>query len=155
MCPNSCLAYTGPFASLDVCPECGECCYNDTGRTPRQEFYTMPLGPLLQALWRDRQSAKQMSYRKRKTQKIIEELQSNGGHLKAINDFLYSLEYLDAVRSGRIQPNDAVIMPSIDVVQLYAHKASDCWIYIWILFDLNPGLRYKVAHILPGGIIPG
>jgi hypothetical protein len=155
MCPNSCLAYTGPFASLDICPECGERRYNDTGRTPRQEFYTMPLGPILQALWRDRQSAERMSYRKRKTQEIIEELQSNGGHLKAINDFLYSMEYLDAVRSGRIQPKDTVLMLSIDGAQLYAHKASDCWIYIWILFDLDPELRYKVAHVLPGGIIPG
>lgn len=50
MCPNSCLAYTGPFASLDICPECGEQRYDDTGHTPRQEFYTIPLGPLLQAL---------------------------------------------------------------------------------------------------------
>lgn len=156
MCPNSCLAYTGPFGSLDICPECGEQRYNDTGRrTPRQEFYTMPLGPLLQALWRDRQSAERMSYRKRKTHEIIEELQSNDGRLKAINDFLYSVEYLDAVRSGRIQPEDTVLMLSIDGAQLYAHKASDCWIYIWILFDLDPKLRYQIGHVLPGGIIPG
>ena len=155
MCPNSCLAYTGPFASLDVCHECGEQRYNDADRTPRQEFYTMPLGPLLQALWRDRHSAERMSYRKRKTQEIIEELQSNNGHLKSINDFLYSMEYLDAVRSGRIQPEDTVLMLSIDGAQLYAHKSSDCWIYIWILFDLDPELRYKVAHVIPGGMIPG
>jgi hypothetical protein len=155
MCPNSCLAYTGPFASVDICPECGERRYDDTGHTPRQEFYTIPLGPLLQALWRDRQSAERMSYRKRKTQEIIAELQSNDGHLKAIKDFLYSLEYLDAVRSGRIQPEDTVLMLSIDGAQLYAHKASDCWIYIWILFDLDPELRYQVADVLPGGMIPG
>ncbi|KAF8806951.1 hypothetical protein BYT27DRAFT_7292543 [Phlegmacium glaucopus] len=144
MCPNSCLAYTGPFASLDTCPKCGE-----------QQFYTMPLGPLLQALWRDVQSAERMSYRRRKTKEIIEELQLNDGHLKDIKDFLYSLEYLDAVRSGRIQPEDTVLMFSIDGAQLYSHKASDCWIYIWILFDMDPKLRYQVAHVLPGGIIPG
>ena len=155
MCPNSCLAYTGPFASLDICPECGEQRYDDTGRTPRQEFYTIPLGPLLQALWRDRRSAERMSYRKRKTLEIIEELLSNDGHLKAIKDFLYSLEYLDAVRSGRIQPEDTVLMLSIDGAQLYAHKASDCWIYIWILFDLDPESRYQVADVIPGGMIPG
>ncbi len=39
--------------------------------------------------------------------------------------------------------------------QLYAHKSSDCWIYLWILFDLSPSERYKKRHVLPGGFIPG
>ena len=39
--------------------------------------------------------------------------------------------------------------------QLYRHKKSDCWVYIWILLDLAPDERYKVRNILPGGIIPG
>jgi hypothetical protein len=155
MCPNSCLAYTGPFASLNTCPECGEQRYDDTGRIPKREFYTMPLGPLLQALWRDLRSAERMSYRRKKTEEIIEELRLNDGRLKTIEDFLCSLEYLDAIRSGRIQPGDTVLMLSIDGAQLYAHKASDCWIYIWVLFDLDPEIRYKITHVLPGGIIPG
>jgi hypothetical protein len=155
MCPNSCLAFTGPYASLDTCPECGEQRYSDTARTPRQEFYTMPLGPLLQALWRDCRSAERMSYRRRKTEEIIQELRLNNGYLKTIKDFLYSLEYLEAVRSGRIRPQDTVLMFSMDGAQLYAHKASDCWIYIWILFELDPECRYKLACVLPGGIIPG
>jgi hypothetical protein len=156
MCPNSCLAFTGPFAPLDMCPECGEPRYSDVARrTPRQEFYTMPLGPLLQALWRDRRSAERMCYRRRKTQEIIEELQSNDGNLKEIKDFFYSLEYLDCVRSGRIQPEDMVLMLSLDGAQLYAHKASDCWIYIWIIFDIDPEFRYKNKNVLVGGIIPG
>ena len=68
-------------------------------------------------------SAEWMSYRKWKTQEIIEEFQSNNGHFKAIDNFLYSLEYLDAVRSGHIQPKNTVLMLSIDGAQLYAHKA--------------------------------
>jgi len=79
-----------------------------------------------------------MCYRRRKTQEIIEELQLNDGCLKEIKDFLYSLEYLDGVRSGHIQPEDMVLMLSLNGAQLYAHKVSDCWIYIWIIFDIDP-----------------
>ena len=46
-------------------------------------------------------------------------------------------------------------MFSIDGAQLYRHKQSDCWIYIWILLDLAPDERYKIKNILPGGVIPG
>jgi hypothetical protein len=46
-------------------------------------------------------------------------------------------------------------MLSIDSAQLYAHKASDCWIYIWVIMDLSPDEHYKKRHILPGGFISG
>jgi hypothetical protein len=43
----------------------------------------------------------------------------------------------------------------IDSTQLYESKQSDCWIYIWVLLDLAPDLRYKKKYVLPGGFIPG
>lgn len=43
----------------------------------------------------------------------------------------------------------------MDGAQLYAHKASDCWIYIWVIMDLSPDERYKKRHVIPGGFIPG
>ena len=43
----------------------------------------------------------------------------------------------------------------IDGAQLYEHKESSCWIYIWILVDLGPDECYKIWNILPGGVIPG
>ena len=46
-------------------------------------------------------------------------------------------------------------MLSIDGAQLYAHKMSDCWIYLWVIMDLSPDDRYKKRHVLPGGFIPG
>ena len=47
------------------------------------------------------------------------------------------------------------LMFSIDGAQLYTLKASDCWIYIWIVLDRVPGQRYKKKFVLPGGFIPG
>src|SRR6266576_1855149 len=61
MCPENCLAYTGPFESLDVCPECGTSRYDENSkssasrgnsvqkRVPRKQFLTIPLGLQLQS----------------------------------------------------------------------------------------------------------
>lgn len=46
-------------------------------------------------------------------------------------------------------------MVSLDGAQLYEHKDSDCWMYIWIIINLAPDKRYKKVHVQPGGFIPG
>jgi hypothetical protein len=71
------------------------------------------------------------------------------------DDVLSGDAYLSAVEEGLIGEYDTVLMFSIDGAQLYQHKKSTCWIYIWILLDLGPDERYKIRNILPGGIIPG
>jgi hypothetical protein len=154
MCVKSCVAFTGPFADLTCCPECGEERHESPG-IPKQEFYTIPLGPLLQALYRDPQSAKDMSYRRLRTREIIKELQQNNGFLEGFEDFLHGREYLEAIRTGRITDDDILLMLSIDGAQLYAHKLSDCWICIWVIFEQAPEMRYKMKQVLPAFTIPG
>ena len=46
-------------------------------------------------------------------------------------------------------------MFAMDGAQLYQDKQSDCWIYMWVVFDLAPDLRYRKRYVLPGGFIPG
>jgi hypothetical protein len=70
MCINSCVAFTGPFSDLDTCPVCSESRYNLTRsqsngrrtRTPRKEFHTIPIGPQIQALYRNPKSASHAHY---------------------------------------------------------------------------------------------
>ncbi|KAF8584212.1 hypothetical protein K439DRAFT_1646982 [Ramaria rubella] len=58
MCPKTCIAYTGPYKDLEIFPTCGDLCYDEfelkrpNGRVkkPKQHFYTMCIGPQLQAL---------------------------------------------------------------------------------------------------------
>lgn len=163
MCPNLCVAYTGPYASLDKCPECGESCYDPfqleiSGgkiKFPRQKLCTIPLGPQIQALWRNPSTAAKMMHRRTVTKRILEEVQENNGTVLVYDDLYHGSEYLEACICGDIKPDDTVMMGSMDGAQLYCDKQSDCWIFIWIFSDLSPDLRYKKVHVMPGAIVPG
>jgi hypothetical protein len=157
MCPNSCIAYTGPFSELDKCPKCGEARFElrKNKRVPHRKFHTIPLGPQLQALWRTPEGAKAMRYRREYTQNILNQIQTNDGKIPAYDDVFSGKEYIDAVIRGDIQTEDMLLMLSIDGAQLYQSKQSDCWIYLWIVFDLPPDRRYMKRCVLPGGFIGG
>jgi hypothetical protein len=90
-----------------------------------------------------------------KTWELLHELQAKFGNLSSYDDFYCGSDYLENVRSGNIKDNDILLMLSIDGAQLYAHKASDCWIYIWVIMDFSPNERDKKRFVLPGGFIPG
>lgn len=155
MCINSCLAFTGPFKHLQKCPECDEPCYDPFKRKSCQQLHTIPLGPQLQALRQGVQSSLEMDYHQATTAKIFTDLNVNDGSIPVIKDFFFGLAYIDKVDEKMIDKDNMVLLFSMDGAQLYANKASDCWIYIWIIFDYMPGTRYKKKHVLPGGFIPG
>jgi hypothetical protein len=52
MCVDTCAAFTGPFRDLDCCPICSAPRYHCGTRDPRRQFITIPLGPVIQALYR-------------------------------------------------------------------------------------------------------
>jgi len=107
MCVKTCVAYVGPFRDLDTCPYCGELCYdpiklaasNGKTKVARREFHTMPIGPQLQALWRNKDSAQQMRYRDIRTKEILKELGQNDG-IPSYYDFFHGSEYLQAVEAA-------------------------------------------------------
>lgn len=63
MCKNSCLAFTGPFSNCDMCPKCDAPKLCPLTKKPHQEFHTILIGPILQALWREPSSARRFKYR--------------------------------------------------------------------------------------------
>ncbi|PBK58880.1 hypothetical protein ARMSODRAFT_1009949, partial [Armillaria solidipes] len=157
MCIKSCVGFTGPYKDLTDCPFCGEHRYTQVGgRIPRKQFHTIPIGPQLQALWRSPESAEEMQYRRKYTENVLDELaQSEGVRTSPFRDFFDGSDYLYAVLDGKIKPGDMVLIFSMDGAQLYCMKMSDCWMYIWIILDLSPDVRYQKKHVLLGGFIPG
>jgi hypothetical protein len=164
MCVNSCAGFTGPFKDLMNCPICNDFRYeahpyhesHGEKKIPRKTFSTLPIGPQLQALWRHPDTAGAMRYRARRSQEILNQRNAEGHiDIEAYDDFLCGSEYLDAFENGRINDHDTTLLLSIDGAQLYEKKISDCWIYIWVILDFHPELRYKTHIVLFGGIFPG
>ena len=160
VCINSCMGYTGPWADLDTCLLCKESRWDPLKSTPRkkvpcQQFTTIPLGPQLQALWRTPEGAESMKYRRQRTADVLAEIEANDGNILAYDDILCGSDYLNRVVSGEIKSDDIVLVFSMDGAQLYRKKASNCWIYIWVVMDHAPQVRYKKHYVLPGGVFPG
>lgn len=71
MCPESCMAYTGPFAELQFCRYCGMSRWdqyklevsNGKTKVAARQYYTFPLGPQVQALYQNPENAEKLKYR--------------------------------------------------------------------------------------------
>ena len=70
---------------------------------------------------------------------VLSEIQSKGC-LDEYLDVLHSTNLVDVFEDGCIEGDDIVLMFLIDGAQLYVRKASACWIYIWVLFNLPPSM---------------
>jgi hypothetical protein len=95
-----------------------------------------------------------MNYLHIQTQWILDEIERTQ-RISQIDDIAIGWDYLGGVLAGNIKENDIVLMTSMDGAQLYKDKDSDCWLYIWIVFNLPPDRHYRKIHVLPGGFIPG
>jgi hypothetical protein len=51
MCPNSCVAFTGPYCDLDKCPTCQTSRYHPDLSKPQKQFWTVLIGPVIQAFY--------------------------------------------------------------------------------------------------------
>ncbi|KAH9858374.1 hypothetical protein C2E23DRAFT_690008, partial [Lenzites betulinus] len=114
----------------------------------RRTYDTLPFGPQAQTLYLSRENAALMARRKKLTQDLMA-LLGRGEKLENLDDFICSEDYLEAISSGRVSLDDLTLMFSIDGAQLYEHKASDCWIYIWVIFELGADKRYKKRYVFP------
>ena len=158
MCINSCMAFTGPYKDLTTCLKCPEPHFNPAVlhssngkiKKPRQSMTTIPIGPQIQALWSHRLSAEKMGYRQRVTDTLLSQFEV----LDILTDYTEGQDYLTEV-APHLNPHDTVLMFSADGAQLYRNKKSDCWVYIWVIYDLAPGDHYKKQYVLPGGFVPG
>ncbi|KAF8829384.1 hypothetical protein HHX47_DHR3000929 [Lentinula edodes] len=154
MCPNTCMAYTGPFADHESCPRCDTSRYDLLTNRPRQQFYTLPLGPYIQTLYRDSKTAQLLGHFGERLQLLLEQVR-RGEPIEEYDDICCGKDILEALSSEKISLNDVFLMVSMDGAQLYRMKASDCWMYIWILVGFSPNRHYKKKYVVPGGVIPG
>jgi hypothetical protein len=160
MCVSLCIAFTGPFGNHTICPVCQEACYKEVIQRHKlslwlqKQFLTIPVSPQIQVQWHSEKSAYDMGHHQRAMEIIVPTVLQ---HLpiNEYNDVYCLQEFIQAVLKDDIKHDDMVLMLSIDGAQLYQHKQSDCWIYIWVLLNLPPDIRYKKKYVLPGGFMLG
>ena len=71
-------------------------------------------------------------------QSVQDHLSKNDGTIPFYDDFYSGTNYLAAVSEEKIKNGDTILLFSLDGAQLYEHKQSDCWIYIWVILNLSP-----------------
>ncbi|KAF5351556.1 hypothetical protein D9758_007159 [Tetrapyrgos nigripes] len=147
MCSNSCLGFTGPFA------ECGAPRNNAQTGKP-QLFYTLPVGPQVQAMWRDPEMAEGMRSFYTRAKEALTEYERTS-QLKEFDDISCGKDILDAVQDQQITETTTLLMISLDGCQVYRNKTPDCWIYVWLVLNLPVDKCYKKKCIIYGAVIPG
>ena len=157
MCLNSCVAYTGPYKELEACLWCGSPRYvTQAGSTkPQRCFVTIPIGPVVQAFYASCETAEHMHYLNKKLAENVNMARENGGNLHMYNDTACGKDLIDAWNSGRFQKTDIALQFSIDSAQLWRDKPSEAWVFIWVIHNLPPEIRYKKVFVIPGAIVPG
>ena len=128
-------------------------CYHVNGK-PRRQFTTIPISPVLQAFYTSPQIAAEMHYLEKRLTEISEHLRTHDGQMEYYDDTACSHDLLQAWASGQFTKDDIGLQLSIDGAQLYRDKLSDCWMFIWIVHNFRPGLRYTKSFVIPGGFVP-
>jgi len=90
-----------------------------------QEFHTIPVGPQLQALYHELESAVQAHYLCEERECILSEI-NRMGCLDKYSDILHGTDLIEAFQDVHIGEDDIVLMFSIDGTQLYVIKVSAC-----------------------------
>ncbi|EKM84453.1 transposase 21 superfamily [Agaricus bisporus var. burnettii JB137-S8] len=155
MCLNSCIGFTGPYSSLDACPKCASPrFYQDTQR-PQKQFMTIPIGPIIQALYSSPTVSQEMHYLEKRLAENLAYATNNGGKIRVYDDTACGSNLLMAHASGKFHREDVALQISLDGAKLFEHKDSDCWMWVWIIHNLSPDIRYKKSFVIPGGFVPG
>jgi hypothetical protein len=157
MCPKSCAAYVGMFAESQVCPYCGGPRYSGDPAKKKalRQFITIPIGPILQTLYRYTGNCELLSYRKRATAQMRTQVDQHG-IIEQWNDYIDGTMYQEYLLRGQIQDTDILLSFSIDAAQLVkSADSTNCWVYSWTLLELSPEHRFKKRWSFPGGFIPG
>ena len=109
MCQDTCVGFTGPLWDCDQCPNCGKSHYRPGTKEPHRQFITIPLGPVIQALYGSLETAEKMHYRERTTANILEHARTHRGSVREYSDTTCGQDYLDAVKTGKIKKDDVLM----------------------------------------------
>ncbi|KZW02952.1 hypothetical protein EXIGLDRAFT_577068, partial [Exidia glandulosa HHB12029] len=154
LCINSCIAFVADFALLAECPKCNEPRYHPGTTRPRQRMSTYPIGPQIQAMHRHPRTAERMDYWDARTSELLAQLELDEP-IKLFDDITCGSDVLTAMLKEQLDPDDTVLIMTMDGAQLYRNKVSGCWMVAFVMATMGPDCRYKKQYIVPAATVPG
>lgn len=98
--------------------------------------------------------AEHMHYLERSLSVNADYARRANGSLGRYDDISCGKDILYAWNSGALKKTDVALQLSIDGAQLRADQPSEAWIFIWIIHNLPPDMRYKKRFVIPGAVVP-
>ncbi|KAK7026733.1 hypothetical protein VNI00_015506 [Paramarasmius palmivorus] len=105
-------------------------------------------------MWRHPESAAKLRSRLQRTEKILEERNSEGG-IQGYSDILHGSDYLNLVEEGKITKDTMLLLYSEDTAQLYRDKESSTLFGIAMSGDLDPDIRHLEDAVIPLFVVGG
>lgn len=159
MCSKSCIAYTGKYKFLELCPTCNAPRYKESSsekkkRVPEAQLQTLPVKSTIMAMYANAETSNHMRYRSntlREALKVIGQARYSDYANSQIHRLQYDPKNFNLFQDDR----DVAFALSSDGAQLTMKKKSNTWILILIILNLPPDMRYKSNNIIINMAIPG
>ncbi|KAH9050331.1 hypothetical protein EDB87DRAFT_1696966 [Lactarius vividus] len=119
--------------------------YSPGTTKPQKRFTTIPVGPVIQALYSSHELAEKMHYLEKKLAENSDHARLNRGRLNSYDDIASGQALLDAWNKGDLKRDNVTLQFSIDGAQLRTDRPSEAWFFIWVIHNLPPAMRYKKA----------
>jgi hypothetical protein len=162
-CVNSCIAYTGVYKDLRVCPYrgCKEPRFEPDPDKPGQErtrrfFQYIPLIPRLINLYRDPDTAKKLMYRTDRTpvEGAVKDI-FDAGHYHRLKRRRVNVGGETFDHRHFELDTDIALGLSTDGFGPFKARNQTCWPLLLFNYNLHPSIRTHLEHVLCLGVIPG
>lgn len=160
-CVNSCVCFTGHYASLEKCPRCNQPRFevgSHGKKKPRSQFFYIPLIPRLIAYLKSPPVASAMQYRSQH-QHVPGSFRDifDGTNYQALQSAPITIhgEPIDPPTTYFQDPRDIALGLSTDGYGILTHGQATAWPLILFNYNLSPEMRFHSDNLLALGVIPG
>ena len=150
-CAKGCCCYTGKFEGLDACPYCNKPQFSSPG-IPKKKFQYLEIKPLLDAMFRDKSTARLMGYRhqytmNRQDDNTIGDI-FNGSIYNDLRDQNVVVDGQKLQHKYFSDPRDVALGLSLDGCTIFNRQKHSAWPVTLINLNLPPKIRTRLQWLL-------
>lgn len=149
-CPNSCMAFVGPYNNYDKCAYCGAARFDDRKKA-KKTFEYISLIERLRMQYASPSRSRQLRYRVEYITRRLGDM--NDGVYSDVFDGQY---YKYLTQKGLFSnERDIALGLSTDGFNIFKKRGKECWPILLINYNIAPEHRVQKQNLMLCGIIPG